>query len=95
MKEEMFSPEESLQVIQSMINRAKETVADNSYYFLLWGWTVFIACVGQYILKVIVETPYNPWIWSINLIAIVLSMVHGFKDGKTVKIGRASCRERV
>ena len=35
-----FSPEESLQVIQSMINQTRNSVVDNSFYFLLWGWLV-------------------------------------------------------
>jgi len=41
--EENFSPEESLQFIQTMIDKAKDSVADKSFYFLLWGWLVFIA----------------------------------------------------
>jgi len=82
MEEEIFSPEESLKVIQAMINKAKATVADNSYYFLLWGWTIFIASTGQFILKVIVKSPYHPIVWTINILAIVLSILHGVKEGK-------------
>jgi hypothetical protein len=44
---ETLSPEESLQVIRTMIEKAKTTVADNSFYFLLWGWLVFIAALLQ------------------------------------------------
>jgi hypothetical protein len=39
---ENFSPEESLKVIQTMISQTKNSVADKSFYFLLWGWLVFI-----------------------------------------------------
>ena len=49
MQEESFSPEESLQVIQTMIEKTKSKVVDNSFYFLLWGWLVFIASIGQFI----------------------------------------------
>ncbi|HET9744459.1 MAG TPA: hypothetical protein VFP97_02035 [Chitinophagaceae bacterium] len=37
-----FSAEQSLQVIQSMILKAKEDVVKNSFYFLLWGWLVIM-----------------------------------------------------
>jgi hypothetical protein len=82
MEEETLSPEESLRVIQAMINKAKETVADNSYYFLLWGWLVFIACLGQFVLKVIFNSPYHPVVWSINILGIVFSIIHGVRQEK-------------
>jgi hypothetical protein len=48
MPEQNFSAEESLQLIQSMIIKAKQHVSGRAIYFLLWGcfcclhWTVFI-----------------------------------------------------
>ncbi|HXD77529.1 MAG TPA: hypothetical protein VN616_06955 [Puia sp.] len=82
-----FSPEDSLLVIQTMIDKAKSTVADNSFYFLLWGWLVFAGAVGQYILKVIVQTPWHPLVWNVMFIGVIVSAVHGSrqKRGRTVK----------
>ena len=68
---ETFTPEESLQVIRSMIEKTKTTVADNSIYFLLWGWLVFISAISQYILKVIVRTDRNPEVWWLMFIGII------------------------
>ena len=79
MQNENFSPEDSIRVIQAMIEKTKFTVADNSYYFLLWGWLVFIGCIGQFVLKVLVQYPYHYLIWNITFIGIIFSIYHGVK----------------
>jgi hypothetical protein len=86
MQQENFSPEQSLFIIQSMIDKTKASVADNSYYFLLWGWLVFVASIGQYVLKVIVQTPWHPIVWTINVFGIILSAYHGMKERKKSRV---------
>jgi hypothetical protein len=78
-----FTPEESLRVIQTMIEKTKTTVADNSFYFLLWGWLVFVGAVGQYVLAEIVRTELNPVVWSIMIFGVIASAVHGMRQKKT------------
>ena len=70
-----FSPQESLRLISSMIETTKNSIGDNSIYFLLWGWGVFAACIGQYLLKVVFDYPNNGLVW---LIIPVLLVVHIF-----------------
>lgn len=43
-----FSPEQSIRLIQSMIDRTRQNVFENSRYFLLWGWCSFAASIGQF-----------------------------------------------
>jgi hypothetical protein len=75
-----FSPEKSLMVIQTMINRTKTSVADKSFYFLLWGWLVLIGALLQFFLKVVVRTEAHPAAWNIMFIGIIVSIVHGVKE---------------
>ncbi|HUB59895.1 MAG TPA: hypothetical protein VL978_04285 [Puia sp.] len=83
---ETLTPEESLQVIRSMIEKAKTTVADNSFYFLLWGWLVFAAALLQYILAVFVKTPLNGMAWNLMFIGFIVSGIRGArKQPRTVK----------
>ncbi len=51
--EKVLKPEESLQIIEKMINRTKENIHENSFYFLLWGWIVLLVNLGQIILKLL------------------------------------------
>ncbi len=75
-----FSPQESLQIIQSMIDKTKDSVADKSYYFLMWGWLVLIAALTQFVLKVIVRSDLNPVAWTLMFLGIILSIFHGRKE---------------
>ncbi|HTQ27440.1 MAG TPA: hypothetical protein VMI35_04895 [Puia sp.] len=79
MHEEAFSPEQSLELIRTMIDKTKNSVADNSFYFLLWGWLVFAACIMQFVLKVIVQTPYHPVAWYLMFVGIVFSILHAVR----------------
>jgi len=77
---ENFSPEESLQIIQSMISKAKDSVADKSFYFLLWGWLVLIGALLQYVLKVIIRTEAHPMAWNIMFLGVIISIFHGVRE---------------
>ena len=43
-----FSPEESLSLISEMINNVKSDFQHNAFYFLLWGWTIALACIVHF-----------------------------------------------
>jgi hypothetical protein len=86
MEEETFAPEESLKIIQTMISRAKNSVADNSFYFLLWGWIVFVACIGQFVLKVAFLSPYHPLVWTLTIVGVGVSMYRGFKQRRMRRV---------
>jgi hypothetical protein len=81
-----FSPEDSLRVIQTMIDKTKTSVADNSFYFLLWGWLVLIGALTQYTLFAIVKTPWHPVAWNLMFIGFIVSAVHAAKTkGRSVR----------
>jgi hypothetical protein len=86
MQDESLSPQDSLVLIQSMIDKAKNTVAHDSFYFLLWGWLVFIASITQYILKVVVQTPYHYIAWSLMFVGIIVSAIYGARQNKKRKV---------
>lgn len=48
MKQKELSQEESLQVIQGMIDLAKNKISDSGFHFLLWGGLVILASLTQY-----------------------------------------------
>ena len=86
MTEENFSPQDSLRVIQSMIEKTRANISGNSHYFLLWGWLTFIGCTGQFILKTIVHYEKHYRVWWVTFIGIVASVYFSFRDGKTKRV---------
>jgi hypothetical protein len=80
--EEKFSPEDSLMLIRTMIDKTKDSVADKSFYFLLWGWLVFTACIMQFVLKVFIQFPMH-WIgWNLLFLGVIVSFYRAVKEGK-------------
>jgi hypothetical protein len=82
MPEENFSPQESLQLIQSMIEKTKKDMGDNSKHFLLWGWVTFAACTGQFILKNTLNYEKHYLVWLLIIPTAVISVYFGRKDGR-------------
>ena len=79
-----FSAEQSLQVIQSMIEKAKQDVANNSFYLLLWGWLIFITAILNFILMKFSNFEYPYIVWNLMWIGAVASIVKGIKDSKKI-----------
>jgi hypothetical protein len=81
-----FSAEQSLHLIQSMIEKAKHDVANNSFYFLLWGWLIFIAAVLNFGLMrfTSVERPYL--VWNLVWIGAIVSIIKGIKESKKIAV---------
>jgi len=61
-QEKQLSGLESLEVINRMIKTAQNDLEDNSFYYLFWGWLVFLASASNYAL---IQTgyikPFLPW----------------------------------
>ena len=86
MQTEDLSPRDSLDLIQTMINKTKHTVADSSVFFLLWGWVVFFACILQYFLKNILHYGHHYYAWLLIIIGIAGSVYLGIQREKTTTV---------
>ena len=80
--EDQFSPRQSLQLIQSMIDKTKANISYNRVYFLMWGWITFIGIMGQFVLKVLLHYRHHYAVWIITLIGIVISIGYTIKNKK-------------
>jgi hypothetical protein len=86
MTEEKFSPEQSLQLIHSMISKTKQDMSDNGIYFLVWGWLTFVACVGQFLLKHVYHYEKHYLVWWLIVVGVVFSAVYGAKEEKEKRV---------
>jgi len=73
---------QSLEIINAMINTAKNRLADDGFFFILWGWLVFSASIiHYYCLKANIQNGYIGWTILMPLGAIV-SIIYGRKNSK-------------
>jgi hypothetical protein len=86
MQEEQFSPQQSLQLIQSMISKTRQSMSDNSIYFLVWGWLSFFASTGQFVLKNILNYDKHYLVWSVVVIGIIFTLSRSRKEEKERRV---------
>jgi len=73
MQERPLSPQQSLKLIENMISKTREDISRQSPYFLLWGWGTLIGCVGQFVLKVLMDYERHYLVWLITIPELVLT----------------------
>ncbi len=78
-----FKQENALMVIEEMINKTKEDLKDNGFYFSLWGWLVLIAALSNYYLLVFTDYMYHSLPWMILMPAGgIFTMLWAIKERK-------------
>lgn len=83
-----MNEKQALLVIEEMINKAKSEIKDNGFYFMFWGWMVFIAAVVNYYLLMFTEYEYHsiPWMILMPLAGIVTWIVSIREKRKKVQV---------
>jgi hypothetical protein len=86
MENENLTGQESLHIIQQMIGQAKQQFSDESFNYLLWGWLVFAASLGQYILAY-AEFEYSYMVWLLMPLGAIVATIYNMRKNRkeTVK----------
>lgn len=78
--------QQSLDLIASMIKTAQHDIDDNSFYYLIWGWLVFIASTVHFILmKMEYVYSFLPWMILMPLGGIVTG-IYAYKFERKKKV---------
>ena len=77
--EENFSPQQSLELIRSMIDKTRANLSENRFYFLLWGWVTFSAILAQFFLKVVLGYEHHYLVWLVTFPTVVITMINSSK----------------
>lgn len=80
-----FSEQESLLLIESMINKARNQFNENGHLYLLWGWVVLVCSVGQFVLQVIGYAGHYR-VWLLIWVAVVYQVVYLVRKKKHRKV---------
>jgi hypothetical protein len=83
---ENLTARESLDLISSMIAQTKGNVDKNSFYFLLWGWTILLANLGVYTLIVFADVKNPFMVWAITIPAAIVSGIYGARQEKNAVV---------
>jgi hypothetical protein len=81
--EENFSPQQSLQLIESMIKKVRSDIGDNRFYFLMWGWFTFLAILLQFFLKVVMDYRHHYLVWVISIPLLIITIIKSNREDQT------------
>jgi hypothetical protein len=77
---------QALALIEDMIHSAKRDIKDNGFYYMFWGYLVFLSALTDYILS-IQQHEQHALIWAIAMpFGGVVSIIKGFRDKKKQQV---------
>ena len=82
MQEGNISEQQSLAIIESMINKAKNQFSENGFAYLLWGWVILFCSLSQFVLQNIVHYPRHYLVWMLTWVAFIIQMIYSAKKNK-------------
>lgn len=86
MPEEKFTPEQSLELIGQMINKAKNKFGENGHLYLLWGWAILACSLAQFILAYYVKWEHHYMVWFLTWLVFIYQMIYLTRQKKREKV---------
>ena len=86
MQPEKFSPKDSLQLIDSMISRAKNRVTENGFLYLLWGWVIFVCAIFHFAAVKLSLFKKPELVWMITWGIVIFQIIYLAKLKKNEKV---------
>lgn len=86
MQQDNFSPKDSLQLINNMINQAKNRFSENGFLYLLWGWLILFCSIGHFTLLHLKWINHPEIIWASTWVAVIFQIIYLVKTKKKEKV---------
>jgi hypothetical protein len=71
-----FSGRESLQLIETMINKAKNQFNEDGHLYLLWGWVVLLCSISQFILLHYLKYERHYLVWLLTCFVVIYQVIY-------------------
>jgi hypothetical protein len=86
MEEKEITPNQSLFIIESMINTAKNKLADDGFLLIFWGWLVFLSALTNYLLLVL-NIHQGGLVWAILMpLGGIFTWIYSVKQHKKEQV---------
>ncbi len=70
-----FNPQQSLALIESMINKAKNRFSENGTLYLLWGWTIFFCSIFHFVCIWQQCLAHPEMVWSLTWVVVIYQII--------------------
>lgn len=86
MRKENLTPEDSLQIIEHMINTARNRFSENGHLYLLWGWVVLICSLFHFAAIHFELMKHPELVWMLTWAAAIYQAFYLAKHKKQEKV---------
>jgi hypothetical protein len=77
MEQPEFSTRDSLQLIESMINKAQNRFSENGHLYLLWGWVVLICSITSFVAIYFYDNAKSiMFVWMLTIPTVIYQMIY-------------------
>ena len=77
MEQQELSTRDSLQLIESMINKAQNRFNENGHLYLLWGWVVLICSITSFIaIYFYGDGKMIMYVWMLTIPTVIYQMIY-------------------
>ena len=83
MEERTLSEKESMLLIASMINKAKNQVSENGFLYIIWGWIILICSVVQFLSDRFFHYPEANYIWFSTYGVLLFQIIYLVRKKKS------------
>ena len=85
-EEVKMSEKESMELIATMINQAKNRVGETGKLYILWGWLILICCTIQFIGLHFFQYEKSFYIWFLTWLLVIYQIFFLSKERKNRKV---------
>ncbi len=83
MEEKVITERESMELITSMINKAKSQVSENGFLYIIWGWVVLICCIVQFVSDHFLHYQNAYYIWFSTYAVLLFQIIYLVRKKKS------------
>jgi hypothetical protein len=77
MEQQELSTRDSLQLIESMINKAQNRFSENGHLYLLWGWVVLICSITSFVgIYFYGDGKMIMYVWMLTIPTVIYQMIY-------------------
>jgi hypothetical protein len=75
-EEKLMTERESLELIASMINKAKNNFSERGLLYLIWGWVILFCCITSFVGAHIFHNDKVYFVWLIVYLVIIFQILY-------------------
>ncbi len=94
METSTLKPEESLKIIEDIIETEKLRFAESGFIYLFWGWLIIAVAIAQFVL-IQINYQYSYLVWFLMVIGSIYTAYYYSRKNKKEKTAKLSVGGRV